>query len=142
MALLTPHPIDLSALVASVTDPSCGAVLTFLGTTRAHFEGRPVLRLEYEAHSALAERELAAICAEVAEGWPGARCALQHRLGLVPLGEVSVAIAVAAPHREAAYAASRHAIEALKARVPIFKREVYADGSTWKANTPSPELPR
>ena len=82
----------------------------------------------------MAEREMLAIVGEAQVKWPGARLSIAHRVGLVPIGETSVAIAVSAPHRDAAYLASRFAIDRLKERVPIWKKEVYADGSTWKAN--------
>ncbi|MCB9682054.1 MAG: molybdenum cofactor biosynthesis protein MoaE [Alphaproteobacteria bacterium] len=135
---LTRLPIDPRALEDAVAHPGAGAVLTFLGVTRDRFEGRAVVRLEYEAYETMALAQLAEIVAEVASQWPGARAAIVHRLGVVPLGETSVAIVVATPHRDAAYAASRHAIEALKARVPIWKKEIYEDGSAWKANAPTP----
>lgn len=125
------------ALIAVGPAPEHGAQLLFVGVTRAHFDGRAVVQLEYEAYAALAEAELAAIVAECEATWPGARVAITHRLGVVPLGEASVVIAVSTPHRDAAYAASRYAIEALKARVPIWKKEVYTDGSAWKANAPT-----
>ena len=76
----------------------------------------------------------AAICSEISERWPGARVAMVHRVGVVAVGEASVVIGVSAPHRDEAYAASRHAIDTLKASVPIWKKEIYADGSVWKAN--------
>lgn len=137
MTRLIEGPLDPGAVQAAVLGPTRGAVVLFLGTTRDRFDGRTVLRLEYEAYIPLADAELATIEAEVAADWPDAACAIAHRLGVVPVGETSVVIAVAAPHRDAAYAASRYAIEALKARVPIFKHEVYADGSAWKANAPT-----
>jgi molybdopterin synthase catalytic subunit len=135
---LTVEPLNAEAALAAVGPaPEHGAQLLFVGVTRAHFDGRPVVQLEYEAYAPLAEAELAAIIGECEAQWPGARVAITHRLGVVPLGEASVIIAVATPHRDAAYAASRYAIEALKARVPIWKKEVYTDGSAWKANAPS-----
>lgn len=141
MITLVDHPIDVAMVEASVYDPSCGAVLVFVGTTRDTFDGRAVVRLEYEAYVALAQAELMAIASEIGARWPGARAALVHRLGLVPVGEASVVIAVATPHRADAYDASRYAIEALKARVPVWKKEVYEDGHTWKANAPIHEDP-
>lgn len=130
-------PIDLTELAAAVGDDGHGAVVLFVGTTRDHFEGRAVIRLEYEAYEPLALREMEAIGAEIASTWPGTRVAIVHRLGLVPTGEASVGIAVSTAHRASAYEASRFAIEALKQRVPIWKKEIYADGSAWKANAPT-----
>lgn len=135
---LTHEPIDVACVEAAVRTDTCGAELVFVGTTRDTFEGRPVIRLEYEAWESAAERELAAIEEDVAARWPGAVVRIVHRLGVVPVGEPSVVIAVATPHRAACYEASRHAIEALKARVPIWKKEIYADGSDWKANAATP----
>jgi molybdopterin synthase catalytic subunit len=127
--------IDPSALLRAVGDDGNGAALLFVGLTRDHFDGRPVVRLEYEAYEPLALKELEAIGAELQARHPGARVAIVHRLGLVPTGQASVMIAVSTPHRGECYEASRYAIEALKERVPIWKKEVYADGSAWKANT-------
>lgn len=134
MVGLTPDPIDVAALRRAVAHHSCGAVLLFEGTTRDTFEGRPVVELAYEAYEAMALAALEAIRGEVHERWPGARCAIVHRLGEVAVGQTSVVVAVAAAHRAEAYEASRHAIEALKARVPVWKQERYADGASWKAN--------
>jgi molybdopterin synthase catalytic subunit len=138
LAAITPDPIDLGAAIARVASPRFGAQLVFIGTTRDTFEGREVLRLEYEAWPELATRELDAIEAEVAARWPGTAAFIVHRTGVVPSGEASVVIAVGSAHRNAAYAASRYAIEALKARAPIWKKEIYTDGSEWKANAPGP----
>jgi len=138
MSSLHADPLDTAAITGSITRSTCGAELVFIGVTRDTFEGRQVTRLEYEAYAPLAIAEMDRIEAEVAERWPGAVCAMVHRTGVVPCGEASVVIAVGAPHRDAAYEASRFAIEALKARVPIWKKEVYADGSAWKANATTP----
>ena len=140
MIALVSAPIDVRAIEALVIRPGAGAVLTFLGTARDHFEGRPVLALEYEAYPELALPELAAIAAELRQRWPEARLALAHRTGRVPIGEPTVSISVSAPHRDACYQASRFAIDALKARVPIWKKEIYADGAAWKANAPAEGL--
>ena len=132
--------LDYGALRAAVIRPGAGCVLLFEGVTRDHFEGRPVLRLEYEAYAPMAEAVMAAIGAEVEAALPGVVVAMAHRVGLVPVSEPSVLIAVSAPHRGAAYEASRRCIEALKARVPVWKREVYADGSAWKENPEATEV--
>lgn len=137
MITLTHDPIELPPLLAAMSDPGFGATLLFLGVTRDTFEGRPVERLEYEAWPELALRELQRIADEAAARWPGTRTAIVHRLGLVPVGEISVVITTGSPHRDACYAANRYAIEQLKARVPIWKKEIYSDGSAWKANAPT-----
>ena len=137
MFALTHDAIDVAAVERAVLHPSCGAVLLFLGTARDNFDDRAVLRLEYEAYAELAVRAMRDIGAQVSQRWPGARTAMVHRLGPVPLMEPTVVIATATPHRPACYAASRFTLEQLKAQVPIWKKEIYADGSAWKENTPA-----
>ncbi|MFK7927784.1 MAG: molybdenum cofactor biosynthesis protein MoaE [Myxococcota bacterium] len=139
MLALTHAPIDVDEVQRAVLHPSCGAVLLFLGTARDHFEGRPVQSLHYEAYEEVAVQTLAEIAAECAERWPNSRTAIVHRLGGVPLTEPTVVIATATPHRPACYAANRYALEQLKARVAIWKKEIYQDGSAWKENAePAP----
>ncbi|MEZ4319827.1 MAG: molybdenum cofactor biosynthesis protein MoaE [Myxococcota bacterium] len=135
MIALTDGPIDVHAVRRAVDDPGFGAVLVFEGVGRDHFEGRPVHALEYEAYAEMAVPEMERIAAEAAERF-GARVAMVHRTGRVAIGEPSVVIAVGTPHRAACYEASRYAIDELKQRVPVWKKEIYADGSAWKANTP------
>ena len=129
-------PIDIPALRRLVDAPDQGAILIFEGVARNHFEGRPVLALEYEAYPALALPVLEAIGAEVASRWPGVGLAIHHRTGRLAIGEPSVVIAVGAAHRPAAYEASRHALEVLKERLPVWKKEIYDDGEAWKQNAP------
>lgn len=136
MVALVDHAIDAAAVTNAVRDARFGAVITFEGVTRDHHDGRGVKGLYYEAYAPLALAELRAITAEVAERWPGARAAMVHRLGEVPIGEASVVIAVGAAHRDEAYVASRYAIDQLKARAAIWKRETYDDGTAWVANKP------
>lgn len=135
MYTLSDEPIDRAAVEAAVRHGSCGALLCFAGVARDNFEGRPVLRLGYEAYPEMALPVMQQIGDEIEARWPGARVAMVHRTGEVPIGEASVVIAVATPHRAACYAASRYAIDQLKQRVPVWKKEVYADGESWKANT-------
>lgn len=137
MLRLVDGPIDVRELERAVAHPGAGAVLCFQGTTRDSFEGKGVLHLEYEAFAPMALAELERIAAEARARFPGSRLAVAHRVGRVEVGEASVVIAVSAPHRDEAYQASRFAIDALKARVPIWKKEWYADGSQWKANAES-----
>lgn len=134
MLRIVPDRIDVAAVRAAVDDPGFGAVLVFEGVGRNQFGGRPVEALEYEAWPERAEAELGRIAGEVAERWPGVRLAVVHRTGRVAIGEPSVVVAVGAPHRAAAYEASRYALDTLKERLPVWKKELYADGSAWIAN--------
>lgn len=123
------HPIDPTALMAEVAGPSCGAVVLFVGSVREVNDGRAVTGIEYSAYREMAERELAAIMVETDTRFAGVRIAVEHRLGSLGLGEASIVIAAAHAHRALAYDASRHVIEETKRRVPIWKREHYADGA-------------
>ena len=122
-------PIDVAAIVARVANHANGATLVFLGTVRDVNDGRGVSGMEYSAYRSMAERELADIAAEAAAQFGSSDIAVEHRLGTLELGDASVAIAVAHPHRGAAYEASRYLIEQLKKRVPIWKLEHYVDGT-------------
>ncbi|HEX2225313.1 MAG TPA: molybdenum cofactor biosynthesis protein MoaE [Thermoanaerobaculia bacterium] len=134
---ITHDPIDAERVTASVAGPERGAVVVFHGTVRNHHQGRPVGRLSYSAYPSMAESRLRQIVADLETASPGLRAAIVHRLGEVPVGEASVVIAVASPHRAAAYEASRTALERLKAEVPIWKQEHYADGETvWREEEP------
>lgn len=133
-------PIDTAALLSAVVAPSDGAVLLFVGVVRDHNEGRDVGHLDYQAYPAMAEAVLNEIVAEAKARWEVGEIAAIHRIGRLEIGEASVAIAVAAPHRGEAYEASRYIIEELKKRVPVWKREGYLDGeSEWLMGaTPQP----
>jgi molybdopterin synthase catalytic subunit len=136
-AALTEVPLDVPGILATVSAEGFGAVLLFLGTVRDNHQGRRVERLDYSAYEAMALARLERIVTELEQAHPPLRLAIVHRLGPVPVGEASVAIAAASPHRAAAYAASRRALERLKAEVPIWKREHYADGETaWREEEP------
>lgn len=131
IALVT-APIDLAQLVQRVSHASVGAIATFLGTVRELNDGRAVTGIDYEAYEPMAHREMDAIAREAAERFPGVRVNVVHRLGTLAVGEVSVAIACAHARRAPAADAMRMVIEELKVRVPIWKREHYADGEfTW-----------
>ena len=137
MIAITTEPIDARAVEATVQHPGAGAVLTFSGVTRDNFDGRPVTGLHYDAYVEMAESRMAALRDTITERWPGARVAMIHRIGALTVGEIGVVISVSAPHRDEAYQASRFAIDELKAQVPIWKKEHYADGhADWKANKP------
>jgi molybdopterin synthase catalytic subunit len=137
--------IDVAALLAEVNDSANGATLAFLGQVREVNDGRAVTGIEYSAYGEMAERELATIAAECAERYAIAHLVTEHRLGELALGEVSIAIIVAHPHRAQAYQASRFVIEEVKRRLPVWKREGYVDGtSEWVnagavAHEPAPE---
>jgi molybdopterin synthase catalytic subunit len=135
---LSAQPLDPEALVRAVKTEAHGAVVTFLGTTRATSPGdpRPVAALEYEAYETMAVAEMETIAREVQDRFGPLGIAMLHRTGRVALGEPSVAVVVAAPHRGAAFDACRYAIDALKSRVAVWKREIYRDGdAAWIANT-------
>jgi len=128
---LTRAPIDVRAVEAAVRHPGAGAVCTFQGVVRDHNLGRPVDHLAYEAYPEMAEPELRRIAAEAEARWPGVRLAIVHRLGRLEIGEASVVIAASHAHRAEAFEACRYAIDTLKATVPIWKKEVWADGEAW-----------
>jgi len=123
------RPIDPAALVTEVSSVSNGATLLFLGTVRETNDGRNVSGMDYTAYRAMAERELGDIVREASSRFGTADIAVEHRLGTLGLGEASVAIAVAHPHRGAAYDAARYVIEELKRRLPVWKLEHYVDGT-------------
>jgi molybdopterin synthase catalytic subunit len=132
------HPIDPSSLLRECANHRNGATILFLGTVRDVNDGQPVTALDYSAYGSMAERELSAIVAEAASRWHTDDIVVEHRTGELDLGDVSVAIVVAHPHRGPAYDASRYVIEELKKRLPIWKREHYAGGQQeWVANAES-----
>jgi len=135
MEFITAEPIELAPLVSAVQAPDRGGVACFLGLVRDHHEGRGVLRLEYSAYEPMAEAECRRIVAEVETRWRVA-VALRHRVGSLAIGDTAVAVAAASAHRDEAFAACRYVIEEAKRRVPIWKREFYADGTVaWVDHT-------
>jgi molybdopterin synthase catalytic subunit/molybdopterin converting factor small subunit len=126
------HPLSSDAIAAEVDDPGAGGIVIFSGVVRNETGGRPVKFLEYEAHAPMAEAKMRAIGDEIRARWSGVRrIAMLHRFGRLEIGESSVLIAVSAAHRGEAFEACRYAIDTLKASVPIWKKEFYADGATW-----------
>jgi molybdopterin synthase catalytic subunit len=117
-------------LLERAASPAAGAIVLFLGTTRKVTDGRQTVALDYEAYRVMAEQKLAELEAAARERWPLVECLIEHRLGRVPAGEASVAIAVSAPHRREAFAAGEWLIDTLKKEVPIWKREQWSDGTT------------
>jgi molybdopterin synthase catalytic subunit len=126
---LVREPIDLVSLQR--TTPADGALCLFVGVVRNENRGRAVVRLEYEAYEEMALPLMHEIAAETKRRFPVTLLRMVHRLGRLEIGEPSVAVAVASPHRDEAFSACRFAIDTLKAQVPIWKKELYADGSAW-----------
>lgn len=135
LVLVTPDVLDVHALTAAVTaagpGTADGAVTTFVGLVREQNQGRRVSFLEYEAYEPLAIRALQRILDEAREVWPGARLGVHHRIGRLELGEASVVIVAASPHRGDAFAACRYTIERVKQIVPIWKHEHFEGGDVW-----------
>ena len=128
---LTSDPIDVPRLIDHVNKPSNGGICTFLGVVRDNAEGRPVVKLGYEAYESMALAQMCAIVEEAVQRWDLDAVALSHRTGELQVGEASVAIAVGAPHRAEAFEACRYIIDTLKTRVPIWKKEFFQDGAVW-----------
>jgi molybdopterin synthase catalytic subunit len=129
--LLSDEPLSLERCVDEVRDEDAGAIATFTGTTRRISRGRTVIELEYEAYEGMAETTMEGIAEELRTRYNVSNVAIHHRIGRVGVGETSVVIAVSAPHRADALAACRDAIDALKERVPLWKKEVYEGGEEW-----------
>jgi molybdopterin synthase catalytic subunit len=129
---LTAEPLDIGAIYDFVIDPGCGGIVLFSGTARDHAAGRPgVSALAYEAYEAHVVPRLVAIGEHIAATWPARKVAIVHRIGPVALGESSVVVAVATPHRPEAFEAARYGIDTLKATVPIWKSETWDGGTDW-----------
>ena len=128
---ITDEPLSLDAAVREVADEGAGAIATFTGTVRRESRGRTVVHLVYDAYPEMAEDVMAQIAADLSARYAVHAVAIHHRVGRVEVGEPSVVIAVSAPHREAALAACRDAIDTLKETVPLWKKEVYEGGEEW-----------
>src|SRR5216684_3021376 len=126
MAYLTVHPISVESLLAEVQGPDRGGTCVFMGTVRKDDD---VTSIEYSAYDEMAIAEIERMLAEARERWPEARVMLRHRLGTIPVGEASIAIVAAAPHRAQAFEACRYVIEGVKQRIPVWKKELRVDGS-------------
>ena len=133
MIVLTDEPLDPVAVTDAVRRDGNGAVVTFLGTTRDNFGGKTVTRLEYEAYDAMAVKKLREVRDSLRADYGIADIAIAHRTGRVDVGQISLVVAVASPHREAAFAACHEAVNRIKTVVPIWKKEWFADGSRWVA---------
>jgi molybdopterin synthase catalytic subunit len=123
--------LSVDETIEAVSHGAAGAVVTFLGAVRDHSEGKPVVRLDYEAYPAMAEAEMRRIVAAIEEELPGVRLAVLHRTGSLVVGDLAVVCAASAPHRGEAFLACRRLIDRIKARVPIWKREHGPDGAYW-----------
>ena len=131
MVQLTPEKISVDTLLDSVEDHSTGGLVIFLGRVRNHAEGRRVRAMDYEAFDEMALAKMEAIAEQAREKWSIKKIAIVHRTGHLELGEVSIAIAVACPHRAEAFAACRYVIDTLKKTVPIWKKEYFEGGDAW-----------
>jgi MoaE-MoaD fusion protein len=129
--LLSDEPLSLDRVVAEVRSDDAGAIATFTGTTRVHSRGRTVTHLDYEAYEGMAEQVMEEIAGALQARYELTAIAIHHRIGRVSIGETSVVIAVSAPHRGDALAACKDAIDELKERVPLWKKEVYEGGEEW-----------
>lgn len=127
---LTTEPLDPTVLLQRIADPDCGAQLLFLGCTRKTTGDRTTDRLTYQAYDAMARAELQQLADQATAQWPLRHLTLQHRLGVVAVGEASVAVAASSPHRRAVMEAVPWLMDRLKQTVPIWKQETYSDGST------------
>jgi molybdopterin synthase catalytic subunit len=131
---ITPDALDARAireLEAAVTTSGDGGVVTFQGVVRDNARGKQVRSLEYEAYVEMAEQQMAQIAAAVEARWEASAVAMVHRIGRLEIGECSVVVAVACPHRAEAFEACRYALDTLKSTVPIWKKEIYTDGEEW-----------
>jgi molybdopterin converting factor subunit 1 len=128
---LLDEPLSLDRVVAAVSGPGMGGVVTFTGAVRRHSRGVVVERLEYEAYGPMALREMTRLCEEIEAEIAGTALAVEHRVGKLAIGDVAVVIAAAAPHRAEAFTACRALIDRLKDRVPIWKKEIGEDGAEW-----------
>ncbi|HEY7351103.1 MAG TPA: molybdenum cofactor biosynthesis protein MoaE [Ktedonobacterales bacterium] len=128
---ITREPLDRDAIIAAVAHPEAGGIVTFEGVVRNHARGKQIRYLEYDAYPEMAEEQFARIAAEAQERWGPARIAIWHRIGRLEIGEASVIVVVATPHRAQAFEACRYAIDTLKTTVPIWKKEVAEDGEEW-----------
>ena len=128
---LTADVLDPRRLEAAVSHAGAGAICTFTGVVRDNARGEAVTHLQYEAYAGMAQRQMEAIAAEIAEQWPDARVAMAHRTGRLEIGEASVVVSVSCPHRGEAIAACKWGIDRLKESVPIWKKEFAASGAVW-----------
>jgi len=128
---ISEQDLDVMEVIARVSGDDSGGIATFLGAVRDHNRGHSIQHLEYEAYPEMAVQEMERICDEAAEKWSGVRVAIAHRVGKLEIGDLAVVIAAAGHHRAEAFESCRFAIDVLKERVPIWKKEVSTDGAYW-----------
>jgi molybdopterin synthase catalytic subunit len=133
---ISPIPLSPQAAIDWIMSPESGGIDIFIGTVRNATQGKPVVRLEFEAYEPMALSEMEKIAKQAAEKWPVQKVLIHHRTGILEVGEVPVIIAVSAAHRAAAFEACRYIIDTLKQTVPIWKKEVFEDGEVWVAAHP------
>ena len=131
MIEITNKPLEQCGIISWVTRRTNGAIVTFLGTPRSQTEDRNVLYLEYEAYRPMADNKLAEIENEIEQRWGVTDVAIAHRLGRLEIGEISLVVAIASPHRQAAFEACQHSVDRIKQAVPIWKKEFFEDGEVW-----------
>ncbi|MFO7256587.1 MAG: molybdenum cofactor biosynthesis protein MoaE [Bacteroidota bacterium] len=136
MIKITEKPIDVQKVIDTATSLGAGAVNVFIGTVRNTAHGKNVLWLEYEAYESMAVAEIRKIIDEASHRWPLLGWAVSHRVGTLKPTEVSVVVAVSAPHRRESFEACQFIIDSLKAKVPIWKKEVFEDGEEWVSARP------
>ena len=134
MPRLVEQEIDTVAVLRSVVRPECGAAILFVGTTRQFTNGHETASLDYEAYREMAVAEMTRLELEACDRFEIVQCVIEHRLGNVPIGETSVAVAVSSPHRKAAFAAAEWVMDQLKVRVPIWKKDRSPTGERWVPN--------
>jgi len=132
---ITEERLDIQEIVNMVGADEAGAISSFIGTTRNNFSGKKVIKLEYEAYIPMAEKEMKSLCEKIRSRYQVLKIAIFHRIGVVPIREASVIIAISSDHRKEGLDAVHFAIDELKATVPIWKKEIYEDGQIWKQNT-------
>jgi molybdopterin synthase catalytic subunit len=137
MIKITEKPIDIQKVIDTASSLGAGAVNVFIGTVRNNAHGKNVLWLEYEAYESMAVSEIRKIIDEASHRWPLLGWAVSHRIGTLKPGEVSVVVAVSAPHRQQSFEACQFVIDTLKAKAPIFKKEIFEDGGEWVSAQPS-----
>ena len=133
---LKTKPLSITTCYDFVAGPGCGGIDLFVGTVRNETKGNLVSALNFEAYEPMAKKELKKICNQIFDKWPVKKVAIHHRLGQLGIGDIAVIIAISAAHRDAAFNACRYAIDTLKKTVPIWKKEIFADGEVWVAAHP------
>ena len=133
---LTSQPLSPEECIARTSSVQAGGTAVFIGTVRDQTAGKEVVRLEFEAYEPMAESEMRKIAEQVIHRWSAIKVSIHHRVGVLEKGEIAVVIAVATPHRKAAFEACEFAIDTLKETVPIWKKEIFSDGEVWVAAHP------